>query len=67
MKKSPFGSNSGDTDRALLPAKPGGKGAAEGECSLPEAPAGRLLYDEIVLLPVKGRDAAGDGLREGAP
>ena len=43
------------------------EGAAEGERSLPEAPAGRLLYDEIVLLPVKGSDAAGGGLHGGAP
>lgn len=43
------------------------EGATEGERSLPEAPAGRLLYDEIVLLPVKGSDAAGGGLHGGAP
>lgn len=43
------------------------EGATEGERSLPEAPAGRLLYNEIVLLPVKGSDAAGGGLHGGAP
>jgi len=42
-------------------------GATEGKGSRQEAPAGRLLYDEIVLMPVKGSDDAGSAFLGGAP
>jgi len=37
-----------------------GRGGREGGAPRKKPPAGRLLYDEIVLMPVKGSDAASD-------